>query len=89
MFPNLRQDGTPETDSYGNPVMHEEEYFDSLQYKQDVTAKKPPTPLINGYGVPPAITPEKIVPKEPEVIVDSHIGDVRTDVDNLKDNEEE
>lgn len=94
LFPNLRQDGTPETDNSGNPIMHEEEYFDSLQYKQDVTASKPQTPLINGYGVPPAITVPKVEPKV-EVITDSHIGDelgdVNTNVDGgntLEDNVE-
>lgn len=94
LFPNLRQDGTPETDSSGNPIMHEEEYFDSLQYKQDVTAKKPPTPLINGYGVPPTITIPKVEPTI-EVVTDSHIGDelgsVDTNVDGgntLEDNVE-
>ncbi len=90
-FPNLRQ----ETDNSGNPIMHEEEYFDSLQYKQDVTTKKPQTPLINGYGVPPVITVPKIEPKV-EIITDSHIGDelgsVDTNVDGgdtLEDNVEE
>lgn len=46
-FPTLRQDGTPDTDSQGNPIFHEEEYFDALAYRQKLLATRPRTPLLH------------------------------------------
>jgi hypothetical protein len=74
MFPNFRQDGTPETDKKGNVIMHEEEYFDAIGYRKHlIDTVRPKTPLIDGLKVQPAVDVSKI-PASPDM-TPSHIGD--------------
>lgn len=53
VFPSMNKDGTPEMNDEGQQVMKEEEYFDSIQYRKDILAPKPKTP-IDPSLVPPA-----------------------------------
>jgi len=56
MFPTIQQDGTLLSDNKGNPIMHEEEYFDAIQYRKDLIANvRPKTPLIDGLKVAPVV----------------------------------
>lgn len=49
MFPKFNEDGTMITDTKGNPKLEEREYFDAIQYRQDLIAKvRPKTPLLAG-----------------------------------------
>lgn len=74
MFPKIQQDGTMETDQKGKPIMHEEEYFDAIQYRKDLIARvRPKTPLIDGLNVPAQVN---IVPPSSSVDMSpSHIGE--------------
>lgn len=73
MFPTVQQDGTLLTDSKGRPIMHEEEFFDAIQYRKDLIANvRPKTPLIAELAVAPTVT----VAQAPEPdMTPSHIGE--------------
>lgn len=73
MFPTIQQDGTMATDSKGRPIMHEEEYFDAIQYRKDLIAKvRPKTPLIEELKVPPVVSVQNAPAPD---MTPSHIGE--------------
>lgn len=74
MFPEYQQDGTILTDRKGNAILHEEEYFDAIQYRQDLIANvRPKTPVIEALRKAPVINTNMQAPA-PD-LSESHIGD--------------
>ena len=75
LYPTVQQDGTILTDNKGKPILHEEEYFDAIQYRQDLIANvRPKTPIIESLRKAPVINTAMQAPT-PDLDSESHIGD--------------